>query len=207
MKFIPLWILLIFQVAFISGCGDQESTKNKTIDSYVVVEDVALTATPQELSGTGRVAFRWPLTGVNAKTHFHLVFRLPTVGSRLTLFTHFSNKNFNDGVSVEIERMESALKVLIFSPGQPPFDASSSFQNVLQGNLVDLRLEIHDGGPQKVRVLAWTPPYRKITETHALFDSSTEGPLFRWSGQGASWGLFIDNALLKQARRESAYVE
>lgn len=80
-----------------------------------------------------------------------------------------------------------------------------------------MRIEIHDGVADGVRVLVWRDlvdfqgplrmPRDRVQAETADLDTREANWIFMGHGRGARWGLSLQQVLIRRAEREAPYVQ
>ncbi len=188
-----------------AACGDSDSNDaavvaDGTLDgtAYIVTDGAALERTDADLSGSGSVLFKNPLSEIGSKDNFLLEFRVDDGGS-LELLTHTDNAG-KSGVSAIITRDGTALS-LAWAAGGETSD-KTTLDGIDASGTIKLAIDIHNDETPSHN-LVWDGNSTANTEDNALINSEDDiaSP---GKGSGTFWGLTLSKSTVLSAILQAA---
>lgn len=208
---------LVLTLGVLVACGPEGPVVSGTPIERHTDLDAQAGASTVGVRSHARILFATPLKGINSREHYVLEFEAVSEGSQLTVHSHLSGFAWLDGVDVRFVRRGADLQVLVGTPGFAERPLGVIEGVFTHSPWVRMRLEVHDGGVDGVRILVWRDwidyqrPVRRardrIQAETADLDSRESKLIFLSHGRGARWGLTAQGVALRAATREGPYVQ
>lgn len=179
-------LFVALAVIFLNGCGSSSTTTYFTLNGaqYVAVGNDTLTKTETSVSGTGKLAFKDPLS--RDKNNYSLTFTL-TDGGSLTLVTHSDNALAN-GLNVQVTRTGATYAAKMVKGTTEA--AMAGVTGDATGSIT-LKIDNHNNEPHVVVYSA---------ADAIIFNSEDPGSeAAPGKGDGTVWGLELSGATLTTA--------
>jgi hypothetical protein len=170
----------------------------------------------QALDIRGQWLFYPRLRGLASSEHFVLEGLFLSEQGKVGLYSHFNGFRWRDGVWIGFRRDGAHLNLQLGVPGYAVRESELPAEFLRPDGRFKVRIEVHNGGVEGVRVLVWKydvsrqgeveAPRPFISESNADYDSLIEGRVFAQHGRGVRWGLEFEGVRPLQVYREAPYV-
>lgn len=150
-----------------------------------------------EISGTGLLLAREPLSDVKIGRHFTVRGELSDGGSiRLIAFAIRDGNQLKNGVELELSRIPGAqgLKV-IAKAGDTEDDWSQFFANINVATEFEIGIDVHNDENGEAHILFWD--LKNGTQQTAFFDSAVDVNGAPGKGFGRLWAVKLNNASMR----------
>lgn len=157
-----------------------------------------LESTPgSEISGTGLLIAREPLSDVKIGRHFTFRGELSDGGSiRLIAFAIREANGLKNGIEIELSRISGAqgFKV-IAKAGNTEDDWSQFFANINPTGEFEIGIDVHNDENGEAHILLWD--LKNGTQQAAFFDSAVDVNGAPGKGFGRHWAVKMYNATMR----------
>ncbi|MBN8540856.1 MAG: hypothetical protein J0L82_10760 [Deltaproteobacteria bacterium] len=206
-------LLALTVIASAAGCsGGRNPDKEAVISTEKIIrlsgidfESLISTDTPStlesssgsEISGTGLLLAREPLSDVKIGRHFTVRGELSDGGSiRLITFAIREANQLKNGVELELSRIPGAqgFKV-IAKAGNTEDDWSQFFANINPTGEFEIGIDVHNDENGEAHILVWD--LKNGTQQAAFFDSAVDVNGAPGKGFGRHWAVKMNNATMR----------
>lgn len=151
-----------------------------------------------EISGTGLLVAREPLSDVKIGRHFTVRGGLTDGGSlRLTTFAIREADLLKNGFEIEISRVPGALGLkVIAKAGTTEDDWSQFFSKLSPSEEFEIGVDIHNDENGEAHVLVWN--LKDTATKEPIFDSAVDVNGAPGKGFGRQWAIHLTDAVLRQ---------
>ena len=166
---------------------------------------------PNTLKGSGRILFDVPLFGLHSKELYFIKARFFNEDSFLTLHSHFTGFDKQDGIQISFVRDKNRLIINALTPHYPAQPLYVKDNYFSKNQILEVRVQIQNGIKNFIHIKIWNlyinpTGYLKINEstlTKQNLMANSSDLIFYSKGQGMLWGMELDKIHLLTVFRES----
>ena len=203
--------LIFFVTVFL--CANCLSPPLKPKPKLIIIDKATLELSPKgnELQGTGRVLFDQPLFGLYSKELYFVKAKFLHPHSSLTLHSHLSDFNKQDGIKVLLKREGNDLNFQASTPDHRMQQLSVKPDYFLKNQELALYIEVENGTENFIDIRIWNffvNPRGNLKIPSVFFSQQnqltlSDNYLFYSKGQGILWGAELNGIRLIEISRES----